>query len=121
MASDDHAAEKRILNAVLEENDSALWTHMGDDAEWHLERIGVGHGFLSTVFKCTLSRKLPRQSACEVVLKLPGTEALDENDAYVELLHDRECEFYGRIATMGDVPVPRLIGAQEIDKTTGKK
>lgn len=33
MASDDHAAEKRILNAVLEENDSALWTHMGDDAE----------------------------------------------------------------------------------------
>lgn len=33
MAFDDHAAEKRILNAVLEGNDSALETHMKDTAE----------------------------------------------------------------------------------------
>ncbi|KAH7708524.1 CRE-DHS-27 protein [Aphelenchoides avenae] len=119
MTSHDHTAEKRILNAVLEENDSALWKHMGDNAEWHLERIGVGHGFLSTVFKCTLNRRtFPLENVCELVLKLPGTEALDEYDAYVELLHNRECKFYGCIVTMDGFPLPRLIASKEIDKTT---
>ncbi|KAH7697178.1 hypothetical protein AAVH_35741 [Aphelenchoides avenae] len=122
MAFDDHAAEKRILNAVLEGNDSALETHMKDTAERHLEQIGVGHGFLSTVFKCTLNhRTLPRDSIYELVLKLPGTAALDENDAYVELLHNRECKFYESIGPMDGVPVPRAVGSKEIDKTTGEK
>ncbi|KAH7703319.1 CRE-DHS-27 protein [Aphelenchoides avenae] len=122
MASDGHEAEKRILNAALERKDSTIRTHMGDTAEWNLERIGVGHGFLSTVFKRTLNRRtFPRRSVNELVLKLPGTTALDDNDAYVELLHNRECMFYECIGPMEGVPVPRLIASKEIDRTTGEK
>lgn len=56
-----------------------------------------------------------------MVLKLPGTATLDENDAYVKLLHNRECKFYENVALMDGVPVPRLIASKEIDKTIGKK
>ncbi|KAH7708526.1 Protein C04F6.7 [Aphelenchoides avenae] len=124
MVSGDHEAEKRILSAALERKDSTIWAHMEDTAEWHLERIGVGKGFLSTVLKCTLDRRtIPGEvgGVCELVLKLPGTATLDENDAYVELLHNRECKFYESIAPLDGVPVPRAYASKEIDKSTGGK
>ncbi|TKR67181.1 hypothetical protein L596_023371 [Steinernema carpocapsae] len=79
------------------------------------ENISQGKGYLSKVYKVTLTFK--DQNEHFVCLKVPGVDAINEHvdnkdDKFSEKLaatcHNRECDFYKQFAPHLDIPVPKI-------------